>query len=109
MLTANQYFVYTTNYKVYMSDDKTSIIFRIERDLKEEFEKIAQGTERTVSQYLRAFIKDTVRKHQQANANAPESIKRPQPAPDTTQAEKIAPRPKKGQKMDRMPPRKSAK
>jgi predicted DNA-binding protein len=92
-----------------MTDEKTSIIFRIERDLKEEFEKIAKGTERTVSQYLRAFIKDTVRKHQQATANAPESIKRPLSAPDTIQAEKIAPKPKKGQKMNIAAPRKSAK
>ena len=91
-----------------MAND-TTIIFRIESDLKDEFEKIAQAGERTISQYLRAFIKDTVRKHQQATANAPESIKSPKAVPDTNQGEKIEPRPKKGQKLNRMPPRKNAK
>lgn len=92
-----------------MADDKTNIIFRIERDLKEEFEQIAQASERTISQYLRAFIKDQVRKHREATAIAPESIKQPKAIPDTTQATKIAPKPKKGQKLNRMPPRKAAK
>lgn len=92
-----------------MSDDKTNIIFRIERELKEEFEAIAKGTERTVSQYLRAFIKDTIRKHREAHAIAPESIKRQKAVPNTTPAEKIAPRPKKGQKLNCIPPRKGAK
>lgn len=92
-----------------MSDNQTSIIFRIERELKEEFEQIVKGTERTVSQYLRAFIKDTIKRHREATTNAPESIKRPKAAPDTTQAEKIEPKPKKGQKLNRMPPRKGAK
>lgn len=92
-----------------MSDDKTNIIFRIERDLKEEFEQIAQGTERTVSQYLRAFIKDTVRKHREAHAIAPESIKREKAVPDTSPPGKTAPRPKKGQKLNSIPPRKNAK
>lgn len=82
-----------------MPDNKTNIIFRIERELKDEFEKIAQATERTISQYLRAFIKDQVRKHRESTANAPESIKQPKAAPHTTQTEKIEPRPKKGQKL----------
>lgn len=91
-----------------MSNDST-IIFRIESDLKAEFEKIAQASERTISQYLRAFIKDTIRKHRQATAIAPESIQRQKPVPDATPVEKIAPKPKKGQKLNRMPPRKNAK
>ena len=92
-----------------MTDEKTNIIFRIERELKEEFEEIAQASERTISQYLRAFIKDTVRKHRQATTNTPESIQMKKPVQDTDQVKKIAPRPKKGQKLNNIPPRKGEK
>jgi antitoxin component of RelBE/YafQ-DinJ toxin-antitoxin module len=92
-----------------MSEDTTNIIFRIERELKEEFEQIAKEGERTVSQYLRAFIKHEVRKYRQAVAIDPESISKAKATPTITQDEKTQPKPKKGQKLNRMPPRKNAK
>ena len=93
-----------------MSDKETSIIFRIDRDLKTEFEAIAQASERTVSQYLRALIKDTIaRNRQQAIRIAPESTNEQKAIPTTSTEQKTQPRPKKGQKLNRMPPRKTAK
>lgn len=91
-----------------MPNDST-IIFRIESELKEAFDQIAQASERTTSQYLRAFIKDTVRKHQQAYAIAPESINTAKAVPNTNEGAKIEPRPKKGQKLNRMPTKGKAK
>lgn len=93
-----------------MADNETNIIFRIDRDLKNEFEAIAQASERTVSQYLRAFIKDTIAKHrQQTNRIAPESTNEKKAIPTTSTEQKTQPRPKKGQKLNRIPPRKTAK
>ena len=89
--------------------NNTTIVFRIEQELKDEFEQIAKASERTTSQYLRQVIKELVRKHQQATAIAPESIQKQKAVPNTSQPEKIAPKLKKGQKLNRMPPRKNAK
>jgi predicted transcriptional regulator len=88
--------------------EQTTIIFRIEKDLKTAFEKIAQNSERTVSQYLRAFIKDQVRKSElQQAAIATESTKKTSAIGDTNEEGKTQPKPKKGQKLNRMPPRKT--
>lgn len=96
-----------------MPDDKTTIIFRIEKELKTEFEQIAQATERTVSQYLRAFIKDTIQKHRQRNAQeqAPTQPQAAQhtPASNTQKTTNATPKLPKGQKLNRMPPRKTKK
>jgi len=93
-----------------MADNETNIIFRIDRDLKTEFEEIAQATERTMSQYLRAIIKDIVVKHrQQAHRIAPESTKERKAIPTTSTEQKTQQKPKKGQKLNTPPKRKTAK
>lgn len=92
-----------------MAND-TTIIFRIESDLKDEFEKIAQASERTISQYLRAFIKDTVAKHrQQAHRIEPESTNDRVAMPTTSTEQKTQQKTKKGQKLNTPPKRKTAK
>lgn len=91
-----------------MADNETNIIFRIDRDLKTEFEAIAKASERTISQYLRAFIKDQVAKHrQQAHRIAPESINGQSSIPTTSAAMKTQQKPKKGQKLNTIPRRKA--
>jgi predicted DNA-binding protein len=90
-----------------MAEDQTTIIFRIERQLKEEFEQIAAATERTISQYLRAFIKDQIKKHREAATIAPESTNATAPLSPPRAATKTPQKPRKGQKLNRIPPRKT--
>ena len=78
-----------------MADKETSIIFRIDNDLKAEFEEIARRSERTVSQYLRLFIKAEVQRHRQAYTIAPESIKSEKPAPHPQPIKTNPPAPQK--------------
>lgn len=93
-----------------MKAEQSTIIFRIESDLKKAFETIAAESERTVSQYLRAFIKDQIAKHAHRNATiAPESIKSATTPPDTSKTPKTQPRPKKGQKLNKITDRKKPK
>lgn len=89
-----------------MSSNETNIIFRIDRDLKTEFEAIVAKTERTTSQYLRAFIKDTIAQHRrQAYSIAPESTNAARPVPDSHDKNKTQQKAKKGQKLNIIPNR----
>ena len=50
-----------------MADEKISITFRAEASLRDAFERAAKGNDRTVSQLLRDFMRDYVRKHAQGD------------------------------------------
>ena len=45
---------------------QTTFTFRIEEDLKENFASIAKSMDRTGAQLLRDYMRDLVRRHQQA-------------------------------------------
>lgn len=49
-----------------MSDDKkTTMTFRLEKSLREAYDKAAKANDRTGAQLLRDFMRDYVRKHAQ--------------------------------------------
>lgn len=50
-------------YGIYMSDNQTSMIFRIDADLKKAFERVAKDNDQTASQMLRAYVRHVVEKH----------------------------------------------
>ena len=60
-----------------MADEKISITFRAEASLRDAFERAAKGNDRTVSQLLRDFMRDYVRRHAQGDllADAPRAKK----------------------------------
>ena len=82
-----------------MSDKTTTtMIFRIEPDLKRAFDQTAADLDLTSSQLLRKMIRNAVEQHMKANAQrtlALAPIPIPQPAPK---------KPAKGQKMASMKP-----
>ena len=45
---------------------QTTFTFRVEEDLKENFASIAKSMDRTGAQLLRDYMRDLVRRHQQA-------------------------------------------
>ena len=81
-----------------MGDETTTMIFRIEKDLKTAFEKAAKDQDQNVSQLLRAFIRNTVenhaKKHNQPDlfdkkenpAERPRAPNKPKKAPKSTAA-----------------------
>lgn len=78
--------------------DTTTMIFRIDPDLKRAFEDAAKQMDRNASQLLRDYIRAFVQQHMARNAQqrlnlAPTS--KPANAQDNTTRDK----PKKGQKM----------
>jgi hypothetical protein len=82
-----------------MSDKTTTtMIFRVDPDLKKAFEQTAKDLDLTASQLLRKMIRNAVEQHMKANAQrtlALAPIPTPQPAPT---------KPAKGQKMASMKP-----
>lgn len=46
-----------------MEEDSVSVVFRIDRSLKQAFERVAKDKDQTVSQLLRAFIRYQVENH----------------------------------------------
>lgn len=54
-----------------MNQDQTSIVFRVEKDLKTAFERIAKEEDQTVSQILRKYMRWKVEKHMERNGIKP--------------------------------------
>lgn len=50
-----------------MADEKISITFRTEASLRDAFERAARGNDRTVSQLLRDFMREYVKRHAQGD------------------------------------------
>jgi hypothetical protein len=63
----------------HMKEEKTSMIFRIDPDLKKAFERVAENMDMTASQLLRGFVRDTVA--QNAAKNAQSDLFKPPAAP----------------------------
>jgi hypothetical protein len=72
-----------------MGTDTTSVIFRIETELKTAFERIAKERDLTTSQMLRAYIReeiaDEAKKNSQGDLFRPPAAPKPsgQPKPST--------------------------
>jgi len=93
-----------------MTDNKTNMIFRVETDLKTAFEIVAKEQDQTASQLLRRFMRFHVNKHYEEIARhshtiAPQSTKSTTEASPTTAPTKTQQKPKKGQKLNMIPPR----
>lgn len=58
-----------------MQQAKTSMIFRIDPDLKKAFEKVATERDLTASQMLRRFVRETVGITTNEQKEAPEPLK----------------------------------
>jgi hypothetical protein len=72
-----------------MADTTTSMIFRIEPELKKAFERTAADLDLTASQLLRRLVRDTVEHHAQKHAQrvlnlTPASPPAPAPKKPTT-------------------------
>lgn len=77
-----------------MEEKTVSVIFRIEKDLKTAFDRVAKDKDQTVSQLLRAYIRYTVESHAEKTAqkdlfqpsDAPKAQKAPKPPAKTGKA-----------------------
>lgn len=58
-----------------MEESTVSVVFRIDRDLKTAFERVAKAKDQTVSQLLRAYIRYEVERNTQKTAQ--KDISRP--------------------------------
>jgi hypothetical protein len=93
-----------------MSAQSATVIFRVEPELKKAFEEIAKEQSHTTSILLRKFMNHYVTKYRQERTETTiGSIKTKAPVSTTSAPPKTQQKPKKGQKLNRMPPRKNAK
>ena len=82
-----------------MEEDTTTMIFRIEKDLKTAFDRAAKARDQTSSQLLRAFIRHTVEEHDKKHAQGdmfiaaepkPAAQKKPKKPPKSPAASMMA-------------------
>lgn len=78
-----------------MPEDTTTLVFRIERDLKTAFEHLAKQSDRTVSQMLRQYIRWEVEKY--AREHAQKELFKPVERSKPETKPKVLPKPKKPQ------------
>lgn len=76
-----------------MEKESISIVFRIEKDLKLAFDRIAKSKDLTVSQMLRGYIRDMI--EYDAKKNAQNDLFRPPEASKTSGQAKPSPKAKK--------------
>lgn len=82
-----------------MSDDNTTMIFRIDRQLKAAFEDMAASMDLTASQLMRQMIRGSLDQHRRATAQRQLPLaERNLPATPPATA-KASSKPKKGQKL----------
>ena len=76
-----------------MDNTTVSVVFRIEKDLKLAFDRVAKDNDQTVSQMLRAYIRYTVQSH--AEKTAQKDLFRPSDAPKAQKAPNAPTKPSK--------------
>lgn len=80
--------------------ETTTIIFRIDSDLKKAFENAAKARDRTPSQILRDYVRAEVDQHLKRTAQRDLPLKPPPITPQTqTESDFSTKKPKKGQKL----------
>lgn len=84
-----------------MSDTKTSMIFRIEPDLKKAFERVAEDKDLTASQLLRSFVRETVTQH--ASRTAQKDLFKPEPTQKASEPSKPSTQSKPSAKQKKKP------
>lgn len=50
-----------------MSDEKTTMTFRVEKSLREAYDRATKANDRTGAQLLRDFMRDYVKRHAQGD------------------------------------------
>ena len=50
-----------------MSDEKTTMTFRVEKSLRDAYDRAAKDNDRTGSQLLRDFMREYVKRHAQGD------------------------------------------
>ena len=76
-----------------MEENTVSVVFRIEKDLKLAFDRLAKDKDQTVSQMLRAYIRYQVESH--AEKTAQKDLFRPSDAPKAPKPHKTPEKPGK--------------
>lgn len=78
--------------------ETTSMIFRIDPDLKKAFETAAKEMDRNASQLLRDYVRAYVQQHMARNAQKTLALPMPRP-PETPPTETAPKKVKKGQRL----------
>lgn len=84
-----------------MDDAKTSMIFRIEPELKKAFERVAREKDLTASQLLRSFVRETISQH--ASRTAQKDLFKPEPTQKASEPTKPSAQPKPSAKQKKRP------